>query len=151
MTAYEELGRAIEEKDAEHGEETVRARNFAMRVVAEFQKQLGAPEDCVHLLPSAEVLKGVHEHHTIGESVERNGDGYTLGLEIDFPDHVTGVRMRMRAEGEAAWRLSVDGTGIAEVFTAHRDSKPFVTQVVDHLRKSISRHAPPEIVAFHSR
>jgi len=151
MSRYEELGRVIAEKDLERGEETDHARNFAMRVVAEFQKHLGAPEDAIHLLPTAEVLKGGHSHHTIGESVERNGEGYTLGLEIDFPDHVTGVRMRMTAASSSAWKLSVDGTGISEVFTPQKDWQPFVTQVADQLRRNVSRHAPPEIVAFRSR
>lgn len=151
MSGYEELGHAIEERDDALGLDTGQARNFAMRLVEQFEKQLGAPGDAIHLLPAGEVLKGGHTTHTIGESIERTSAGFTLGVEIDFPHYVTGIRLNMAPDGGASWKVNVDGTPITEVLAPLGDWSRFVGDVADHLRQAVALHSPPERVAFRSR
>jgi len=151
MSVYDDLGRAIAEKDLERGAETDHARNFAMRLVSQFVKHLGAPDTAVRLLPIEEVLRGGHERHTIGEAVGRTADGFTVGLEIDFPEYVTGVRVRFLPAGAAGWKVSVDETPVREVLAPNAEWGDFVKEVTDHLRQAIVHHAPPVKVVYRSR
>jgi len=151
MSGYQELGNAIEAKDDELGMDAGQARNFAMRLVEQFEKQLGAPDDAIHILPAGEVLKGGHTTHTIGESIEHTGSGFTLGVEIDFPHYVTGLRLNMAPNGGSSWKVNVDGTPITEVLAPLGDWSRFVSQVSEHLTHAISLHSPPERVAFRAR
>jgi hypothetical protein len=151
MSSYDELGQAITEKDLERGTETDLARNFAMRLVSQFVKHLGAPDTAVRLLPIEDVLKGGHANHTIGEAVERTADGFTVGLEIDFPRYVTGVRVRMLPAGAAGWKVSVEDTPIRELLAPNGEWGEFVAEVVEHLRQAVIHHAPPVKVVYRSR
>lgn len=151
MSGYEELDRAITEKDLEQGSETDVARTFAMRLVSQFVKHLGAPDTAVRLLPVEEVLRGGHANHTIGEAVASTGDAFTVGLEIDLPRYVTGVKVRMKPAGAAGWRVSVDDTPIRAVLAPNGEWGEFVHEVAEHLRQAVVHHRPPERVVFRSR
>jgi hypothetical protein len=151
MSRYEELGRAIEHKDVERGMDTDQARNFAMRLIEQFEKHLGAPDDAVHVLPAEDVLKGGHTTHTLGEALERNGDGFTMGVEIDFPHYVTGIRLNLAPNGGSSWKVNVDGSTVTEVLAPLGEWGRFVTEVAEHLQHAVAAHAPPEHVAFRSR